>query len=361
VNSGEPLLEARDLHVSFPVRSAAFGRRRLQAVAGVSLALGRGETLGLVGESGCGKTTLGRALLRLVAPSAGSVLFHGREVTARPRKALLGFRRSVQMIFQDPLASLDPRMRAGPIVEEGLIVHRMGCRRERRERVAGLLSRVGLRPEDAGRYPHEFSGGQRQRIGIARALATSPALIVADEPVSALDVSIQAQILNLLLDLQRSLGLAYLFISHDLRVVEQVSDRVAVMYLGRIVETASRARLFQQPSHPYTRALLASIPAVDPAARRARVLAQGDVPSALSPPAGCPFHPRCPHCMPVCREHLPPLRGVAAGHAAACHLLADPGEAPPPPPRSGPGAGEAPGPRPVTSPRGSRTGSAPCA
>ncbi len=321
------ILEARDLRVHFRTGGGVFGRSRaiLRAVDGVDLAVCRGETVGLVGESGCGKTTLGRALIRLVEPTGGGVFFEGRQITHGSERALRGFRRRVQMIFQDPQASLNPRMKAGDIVEEGLIVHRLGSKRERRERVVELLRRVGLRPEDAGKYPHEFSGGQRQRIGIARALATSPCLIVADEPLSALDVSIQAQIVNLLLDLQRSLGLAYLFISHDLRVVEQVSDRVAVMYLGRIVESARRVSLFASPSHPYTRALLAAIPVADPETRRSVLRVEGDVPSPLAPPPGCPFHPRCPHCMEVCRREYPAVHRIEAGHTAACHLYDDPG------------------------------------
>jgi oligopeptide/dipeptide ABC transporter ATP-binding protein len=325
VNAQETLLTARDLKAEFPVRAGLFGTSRvvLRAVDGVSLTLGRQETLGLVGESGCGKTTLGRTLLRLVEPSMGSILFQGREVTNCSGDDLRAFRRQAQMIFQDPLASLDPRMKAGPTIEEGLIVHRIGTRRERTKRVMDLLDRVGLQRTAAGKYPHELSGGQRQRIGIARALATAPRMIVADEPVSSLDVSVQAQIINLLLDLQRSLGLSYLFISHDLRVVEQVSDRVAVMYLGRIVEEAPRVRLFGNPSHPYTQALLSSIPTVDPGSRVPRAGVRGDVPSPHSPPDGCHFHPRCPHCMDICRTTYPARHRIQAGHTAACHLYDD--------------------------------------
>ncbi len=326
----KPLLEARGLETHFQVKAGLFSRSGgvLRAVDGVSLTLARRETLGLVGESGCGKTTLGRTLLHLLRPTGGTLFFEGRKSTNLSGEALRAFRRRAQMIFQDPLASLNPRMKAGPIIEEGLIVHRLGSRAERKNRVMELLERVGLAPEAAGKYPHEFSGGQRQRIGIARALAMTPALIVADEPVSALDVSIQAQIINLLLDLQASLGLSYLFISHDLRVVEQVSDRVAVMYLGKIVETAAREALYGNPSHPYTRALLEAIPSVDPETRKTRLSVEGDVPSPLAPPAGCHFHPRCPRCMEVCRSVYPAPRPIGPGHTAACHLYDGPGEEP---------------------------------
>lgn len=316
-----PLVEVRDLRKHFPVRAGILGRtrRHLKAVDGVSFFIRKGETLGLVGESGCGKTTLGRTLLRLEEPTAGSVRFEGVEITSLPRTEMRKMRRQMQMIFQDPYSSLNPRMTAGAMIEEGLIVHRQGSRRERKERVTELLRLVGLSPRDAHKYPHEFSGGQRQRVGIARALALLPKWIVADEPVSALDVSIQAQILNLLVELQESFGLTYLFISHDLRVVEHVSDRVAVMYLGRIVELAKSQELYKYPCHPYTQLLLASLPVPDPR-RRVRPTATGDVPSALSPPAGCAFHPRCSVSTAICTERSPELVEVGTEHFVACHL-----------------------------------------
>ncbi len=317
------LVEVRDLRKHFPVRAGILGRSRrsLKAVDGVSFVIRKGETLGLVGESGCGKTTLGRSLLRLEEPTAGSVRFEGVEITSLPRAEMRKMRRQMQMIFQDPYSSLNPRMTAGAMIEEGLIVHRLGTRRERRERVAELLNLVGLSPRDAGKYPHEFSGGQRQRIGIARALALLPRWIIADEPVSSLDVSIQAQILNLLVELQESFGLTYLFISHDLRVVEHVSDRVAVMYLGRIVELAPSRVLYAHALHPYTQLLLAALPVPDPR-RRGRPAVTGDVPSAMSPPEGCTFHPRCPLCKAVCREAPPEQVEVEPEHFVACHLHA---------------------------------------
>jgi oligopeptide/dipeptide ABC transporter ATP-binding protein len=283
----------------------------------------KGETLGLVGESGCGKTTLGRTLLRLVEPSAGSIYFEGREITRLPQEPMRRLRREMQMIFQDPYSSLNPRMRVGPMIEEGMLVHGLGTRGERRERVAELLEVVGLRPDAAGRYPHEFSGGQRQRIGIARALALLPKLVIADEPVSALDVSIQAQILNLMMDLQASYGLTYLLISHDLRVVEHMCDRVCVMYLGRIVETATSASLYTNPCHPYTQALLSAVPVPDPKTKPSSEAVRGDVPSPMDPPPGCRFHPRCPHSMEVCTEEIPSLHEVRPGHFVACHLHHD--------------------------------------
>ena len=322
------LLEVRDLKKYFPIKSGILGRTAnvLRAVDGVSFTIRKGETLGLVGESGCGKTTLGRTLLRLIEPTEGSIHFEGTEITRLPREQMRRLRRQMQMIFQDPYSSLNPRMTAGAMIEEGLIIHRLGSRVERKKRVAELLDVVGLSPKVTGKYPHEFSGGQRQRIGIARALALLPKLIVADEPVSALDVSIQAQILNLLIELQESFSLTYLFISHDLRVVEHVSDRVAVMYLGRIIELAPARLLYANPCHPYTVALLASVPVPDPTRKSLKASVPGDVPSPVSPPSGCYFHPRCPHCMEVCRREFPALHEVEPGHFVACHLFHDPAE-----------------------------------
>ena len=322
------LLEVRDLKKYFPIKSGILGRTAnvLRAVDGVSFTIRKGETLGLVGESGCGKTTLGRTLLRLIEPTEGSIHFEGTEITRLPREQMRRLRRQMQMIFQDPYSSLNPRMTAGAMIEEGLIIHRLGSRVERKKRVAELLDVVGLSPKVTGKYPHEFSGGQRQRIGIARALALLPKLIVADEPVSALDVSIQAQILNLLIELQESFSLTYLFISHDLRVVEHVSDRVAVMYLGRIIELAPARLLYANPCHPYTQALLASVPVPDPTRKSLKASVPGDVPSPVSPPSGCYFHPRCPHCMEVCRREFPALHEVEPGHFVACHLFHDPAE-----------------------------------
>ena len=322
------LLEVRGLKKYFPIKSGILGRTAnvLRAVDGVSFTIRKGETLGLVGESGCGKTTLGRTLLRLIEPTEGSIHFEGTEITRLPREQMRRLRRQMQMIFQDPYSSLNPRMTAGAMIEEGLIIHRLGSRVERKKRVAELLDVVGLSPKVTGKYPHEFSGGQRQRIGIARALALLPKLIVADEPVSALDVSIQAQILNLLIELQESFSLTYLFISHDLRVVEHVSDRVAVMYLGRIIELAPARLLYANPSHPYTQALLASVPVPDPTRKSLKASVPGDVPSPVSPPSGCYFHPRCPHCMEVCRREFPALHEVEPGHFVACHLFHDPAE-----------------------------------
>lgn len=316
-----PLLEVRGLHKHFQIGGGLFARpAQLRAVDGVDLDLNAGETVGLVGESGCGKSTLGRAILRLIEADQGEVRFEGQDVRAAGRRALRSLRRRMQIVFQDPYASLNPRMTVGEAIGEGLTIHRIARGEARRERVAELLETVGMRPEHAGRYPHEFSGGQRQRIGIARALALRPALIVADEPVSSLDVSIQAQILNLLVDLQKQLGVAYLFISHDLRVVQHMSDRVYVMYLGRVVEEAGSRELYRRPQHPYTESLLSAVPIPDPARRSDRVPLSGDVASPLSPPPGCPFHPRCPRVVERCRTEVPELREVAPGHRSACHL-----------------------------------------
>ena len=318
-----PLLEVRDLKKHFPIHKGVFSRVSgyVYAVDGVSFHIERGETLGLVGESGCGKSTVGRTLLKLLEPTEGRILVNGEDITALGAAQMLPYRRQMQMIYQDPYASLNPRMSAGEIVGEPLIIHRMAASKERRERVAHLFDRVGLRPELVNAFPHEFSGGQRQRIGIARALALNPELIVGDEPVSALDVSIQAQIINLLMDLQDELKLSYLFVAHDLAVVEHISDRVAVMYLGRIVETTDKTSLFEMPLHPYTEALLSAVPIPKASARtRKRVILTGDVPSPINPPPGCHFHARCPYAMARCRHEVPALREVKPGHWTACHL-----------------------------------------
>ena len=318
-----PLLEVRDLKKHFPIHKGVFSRvsGHVLAVDGVSFRIERGETLGLVGESGCGKSTVGRTILKLLEPTAGRISVEGQDITNLDPEQLLPYRRRMQMIYQDPYASLNPRMSAGEIVGEPLVIHGVGSAAEREQRVAGLFERVGLRPELTGAYPHEFSGGQRQRIGIARALALNPELIVGDEPVSALDVSIQAQIINLLMELQDELKLSYLFVAHDLAVVEHISHRVAVMYLGRIVETTDKKSLFETPLHPYTEALLSAVPIPKARAKgRKRVILKGDVPSPINPPPGCHFHARCPYAMARCRSEVPELREVLPGHWAACHL-----------------------------------------
>ncbi len=316
-----PLLELRNLHKSFTVGGSGFRRRaRLHAVDGVELDVAVGETVGLVGESGCGKSTVARLALRLIEPDSGEIRFEDKDLRALGRSELRAMRRRMQIVFQDPFASLNPRMTVGETIAEGLHVHGLARGAEREQRVASLLETVGLAPEHAGRYPHEFSGGQRQRVGIARALALEPRLIVADEPVSSLDVSIQAQILNLLLDLQQRFGLAYLFISHDLRVVRHLSRRVAVMYLGRIVEYGPADSLYARPQHPYTEALLSAVPVPDPTRQQRRIVLSGDVPSPIAPPPGCPFHPRCPKAIARCATERPALREIAPRHVSACHL-----------------------------------------
>ena len=319
------LLEIRDLRTFFPIRSPLLSRHigDVRAVDGVTLDVEDGETLGLVGESGCGKSTLGRSILRLIEPTGGSIEFEGRNILALGYAEMRDMRRRMQIIFQDPYASLNPRMRVGEIIGEGLRIHRLASGPERHEVVMRILDRVGLREDHYDRYPHEFSGGQRQRIGIARALVFQPRMIIADEPVSALDVSIQAQILNLLDELQSEFKLTYIFISHDLRVVEHVSHRVAIMYLGKIVEVGESKAIYAEARHPYTKALLSAVPVPDPDAKnkRDRVLLQGDVPSPANPPAGCSFHPRCPFAEKICAEIEPPLEEDGDGHLIACHVF----------------------------------------
>ena len=319
------LLEVQNLRVHFPIRRGVFSRAReaVKAVEDVSFHLEPGETVGLVGESGCGKTTVARAIVRLAPVTAGRILYEGRDIQELRGAALRAWRRQVQMIFQDPYGSLDPRMTVGQTVGEGLAIHRLVRRGpERRARVETLLEEVGLDASHAVRYPLELSGGQRQRVGLARALAVEPRLLVCDEPISALDVSIQAQIVNLLQDLQQRHGLAYLFIAHDLAVVEHLSRRILVMYLGRLVEAGDARAVCRAPRHPYTQALLSAVPVVDPDHKRARLILPGDLPSPIHPPPGCPFHPRCPVAEARCRVEVPRLREVAPGHHAACHLAA---------------------------------------
>ncbi len=323
-SAGDPnvLLEVNNLVKHFPIKGGVLRRTvaHVKAVDGVSFFIRRGETLGLVGESGCGKTTTGRTVLRLERATAGEVLFEGKDVLKAGRKQLKALRRDMQIVFQDPYASLDPRLTIGESVAEGLVIHRIGTAAERRERVREVLARVGLHASQMSRFPHEFSGGQRQRIGIARALIMEPKLIVCDEPVSALDVSIQSQVLNLLKNLQREFGLTYLFIAHNLAVVEHISDRVGVMYLGKVVELAGRDDLFREPLHPYTRALISAIPHPDPTRRRERIVLQGDVPSPINPPAGCRFHPRCWIARDICKEQEPAFEEKKKGHWVACHF-----------------------------------------
>ncbi len=316
------LLEVRALKKHFPVKRGIFSRTigHVRAVDGVSFTLRRGETFGLVGESGCGKTTVGRSILRLIEPTSGQVILNGQDLLALEREKLRQIRRSLQIIFQDPFSSLNPRMNVGQIISEPIRNHLKTSKAETRDRVAHVMESVGLHPEQMSRYPHEFSGGQRQRIGIARALALNPLAIICDEPVSALDVSIQAQVINLLLRLQEQRDLSYIFIAHDLSVVEHISDRVGVMYLGRIVEMATDQELYRNPQHPYTRALLSAVPIPDPEARRQRVILEGDVPSPLRWPSGCTFHTRCPRRVEECRQQEPVFRDLGNDHWVACHL-----------------------------------------
>ena len=323
--SGEVLLDVKDLVMHFPLTQGIIFQRKVgavRAVDGISFQIKRGETLGLVGESGCGKSTTGRAILQLYRPTAGNVIFEGQDLTTLKGEQMRRMRRQVQMIFQDPYASLNPRMTVGSIIGEPLEIHGLAKGREKTARVQELLSVVGLNPYFANRYPHEFSGGQRQRIGIARALAVNPSFIVCDEPISALDVSIQAQIINLLEELQNEFGLTYLFIAHDLSVVRHISDRIAVMYLGKIVELADHLELYRNPLHPYTKALLSAVPIPDPVIerKRERIILTGDVPSPVNPPSGCRFHTRCPLADTICREQEPEFREVTPGHWAACHF-----------------------------------------
>lgn len=320
----EKLLEIKNLKKYFPVKAGVFRRTvdHVKAVDDISFSIKAGETLGLVGESGCGKSTTGRTILRLLEATSGEIWFEGKDLLSLDKKDMRSMRKEMQIIFQDPYASLNPRMTVEDIVGEPLDIHNLvSSKKERRERVLEILNSVGLGEEHMRRYPHEFSGGQRQRIGVARALAVDPKLIIADEPVSALDVSIQAQVINLLQDLQEEYGLTYLFITHDLSVVKHISDRIAVMYLGKIVELAEKKALFDDPLHPYTRLLLSAIPVADPTYKKERIILEGDVPSPVDPPQGCRFHPRCPQAMDICNQQEPEFKDYGGGHFSACHLL----------------------------------------
>jgi oligopeptide transport system ATP-binding protein len=318
----KPLLDVKHLKKHFPIKGGVFSKTigYVYAVDDINFTLEKGETLGLVGESGCGKSTTGRTILRLIEPTEGAIYFEGQDITDLDKSAMRALRREMQIIFQDPYASLNPRMTVGSIIGEPLEIHKIAKGSEKEERVASLLQKVGLRAEDMRKYPHEFSGGQRQRIGIARALALNPKLIVCDEPVSALDVSIQAQVINLLEDLQAEFGLSYLFIAHNLNVVEHISDRVAVMYLGQIVELASDEELYKNPQHPYTEALLSAVPIPDPTVKKKRIILEGDVPSPINPPKGCHFHTRCMYKDKICEEVEPEFKDIGGGHWVACHF-----------------------------------------
>ena len=322
MNTGTPLIEVRNLKQYFPINTGFFSSKPLKAVDDISFSIREGETLGLVGESGCGKTTAGRTILHLYKPTAGQIFYRGKEI--RTKADIAEFRKKATMVFQDPYSSLDPRMTVADIIGEPLDVHTMyKTKEERRERILELMEHVGLNSEHAARYPHEFSGGQRQRVGIARSLAVNPDFIVCDEPVSALDVSIQAQVINMFDELQEKLGLTYLFIAHDLLVVRHISDRIAVMYLGKMVELADAAQIYDHPLHPYSQALISAVPVPDPKVARAnkRISLTGEIPSPLNAPPGCPFHTRCPYAKDVCKESMPEFKEVSKGHFAACHFI----------------------------------------